>query len=175
MPTPEFILSLRQRIGTELLWLSGVTGVVLDEQDNVLLGRRSDNGLWALPSGILEPGEEPALGLLREIAEETAVVAEVLALTHVSVGPPTTYPNGDVTQFLDLAFWCRPLHGEARVADEESTEVGWFPLGHLPSPLAASSSERLAASLRYRQHPEAGASFAGRAGGAESIERPGLS
>ncbi|WP_148058932.1 NUDIX hydrolase [Bogoriella caseilytica] len=163
MPTPDFILDLRRRIGTELLWLSGVTGVVLDEGGQVLLGRRSDNGLWALPSGILEPGEEPAMGLLREITEETAIIAEALALTHVSVGPPTSYPNGDRTQFLDLTFWCRPLSGEAQVADEESTEVGWFALGDLPAPLAPSSAERLAATLRYRHDPGAGASFAGRA------------
>lgn len=168
MATPDFILELRERIGTELLWLSGVTGVVLDEHGNVLLGRRSDNGLWALPSGILEPGEEPALGLLREITEETGIVAEAVALTHVSVGPPATYPNGDRTQFLDLAFWCRPLHGEAHVADEESTEVGWFPLGNLPDPLAASSTERLAATLRYVHDPSAGASFTGRAGAGDS-------
>ena len=38
MPTPEFVLSLREKIGHDLLWLMGVSGYVEDEQGRVLLG-----------------------------------------------------------------------------------------------------------------------------------------
>jgi hypothetical protein len=57
MPTPEFIVELRKKIGHDLLWLPGVTGVVLDADDRVLLVRRADDGRWTLVSGVLEPGE----------------------------------------------------------------------------------------------------------------------
>jgi 8-oxo-dGTP pyrophosphatase MutT (NUDIX family) len=57
MPTPEFIVELRKEIGHDLLWLPGVTGVVLDADDRVLLVRRADDGRWTLVSGVLEPGE----------------------------------------------------------------------------------------------------------------------
>ena len=60
MPTPEFILELRKKVGHDLLWLMGVSGYVEDEQGRVLLGRRSDTGEWAMVYGINEPGEEPA-------------------------------------------------------------------------------------------------------------------
>ena len=57
MATPEFIVSLRQKIGHDMLWLPGVIIVVVDEAGRLLLGRRADNGRWAVVSGIPEPGE----------------------------------------------------------------------------------------------------------------------
>jgi ADP-ribose pyrophosphatase YjhB (NUDIX family) len=139
MATPDFILRIRERIGHDLLWLPGVTGVVLDADDRVLLVRRSDDGRWTLVTGVLDPGEQPAVGLVREIYEETGVEAEVERLVSVEATEPSAYPNGDQVQYLDLAFRCRALGGEARVNDDESTEVGWFALDALPelSPLQA--------------------------------------
>jgi ADP-ribose pyrophosphatase YjhB (NUDIX family) len=132
MTTPKFILELREKIGHDLLWLSGLTGVVLNEHDEVLLVRRADTGRWTLIGGILEPGEQPAVGLLREIHEETAVEAAIDRLVSVESLPPANYPNGDQVQFLDLCFRCHPLRGEARVNDDESLEVRWWPLNDLP-------------------------------------------
>ena len=132
MTTPKFILELREKIGHDLLWLTGVTGVVLNDRDDVLLVRRADNGRWALVSGILEPGEQPAVGLVREIQEETAVEAIAEHLVSVESLPPSSYPNGDQVQYLDLCFRCRPLRGEPRVNDDESLDVRWWPLTDLP-------------------------------------------
>lgn len=136
MTTPKFILELREKIGHDLLWLTGITGVVLTGDDRVLLVRRADNGRWSLPAGILEPGEQPAIGLVREIHEETAVEVEVVRLVSVDALPPSSYPNGDQVQYLDLCFRCRPLRGDPRVNDDESLEVAWFPLDALPSGLS---------------------------------------
>ncbi|WP_328322835.1 NUDIX domain-containing protein [Kribbella sp. NBC_00382] len=132
MTTPKFILALREKIGHDLLWLTGITGVVLDDAEHILLVRRADTGRWSLPAGILEPGEQPAPALLREIQEETAVEAEIIRLVSIDTLPPGAYPNGDQIQFLDLCFSCRPLRGEARVNDDESLEVTWFALDDLP-------------------------------------------
>lgn len=135
MVTPKFILDLRAKIGHDPLWLTGITGVVLNELKDpaeVLLVRRADNGRWSLVAGILEPGEQPAVGLIREIQEETAVEAEVERLVSIESLPPASYPNGDQVQFLDLCFRCRPLRGEPRVNDDESLDVRWWPLNALP-------------------------------------------
>ena len=132
MPTPDFVLSLREKIGHELLWLPGITGVVFNEDDQVLLVRRADDGRWTLITGMLEPGEEPAAGTLREVEEETGVTAEVEHLIHVGSHGPITFPNGDQCSFLNVGFRCRYVGGQARVNDDESTDVGWFGLDHLP-------------------------------------------
>jgi 8-oxo-dGTP pyrophosphatase MutT (NUDIX family) len=132
MTTPKFILALREKIGHELLWLPGITAVVLDDHAQLLLVRRTDDGRWSLPAGILEPGEQPAVAIVREIHEETAVEAVVDRLVRVESLPPSAYPNGDQVQYLDLCFRCHPVGGTARVNDDESLEVGWFSLADHP-------------------------------------------
>ena len=65
MPTPDFIIKLRKKIGHDLLWLPGVTGLVIDDTDRVLLVRRAGNRRWTLITGCLEPGEQSAAGIAR--------------------------------------------------------------------------------------------------------------
>ena len=162
MPIPDFVLALRSHIGKELLWMPGVSAVVVHEDGRLLLGRRADNGLWAVVSGILEPGEQPALAAVREVLEETGIDAVVQGLAAVSSGPePVRYENGDRAQYLDLTFLCRAVGaGDPWVADDESTAVGWFEAGALPESLMKSSQARIAHAMAYRAHPEDGTWFA---------------
>lgn len=160
MPVPDFVTTLRAGIGHALLWLPGVSAVVTDDDGRLLLGRRADNGLWAVVSGILEPGEQPAAAAAREVLEETGVVAEVVALTVVHSGGVVRYPNGDEAQYLDVCFWFRAVGGEAHVGDDESLEVGWFAPDALPEDLTRSSQERIThtlafiAATRAGEHPQ---------------------
>lgn len=151
MATPEFILSLREKIGHEQLWLPGVTALVRDPAGRVLLGQRADNGLWALPSGISEPGEPMAVSCAREVLEETGVEVEVTDLISIHSTAPTTYPNGDRSIFVDHFFACRPVGGEAVVGDDESLAVGWYAEGEFPEPLSAGVPLRLAEAAKYAE------------------------
>jgi len=161
MPIPEFVSRLRDYIGTELLWLPGVSAVVVDRDGRILLGRRADNDRWAVISGILEPGEQPAVAVAREVLEETGVTVEVEGLAAVDTDQQVVvYPNGDRAQYLDLTFACRPVGGIAHVADDESTAVGWFAPDALPEPLVESSRHRIVRALAYRAEPGRGAWFA---------------
>jgi ADP-ribose pyrophosphatase YjhB (NUDIX family) len=154
VPTPQFVLDLRAKVGHDLLWLPGVTAVVFDGDSRVLLVRRADNGRWTLVTGILDPGEQPAAGAVREVEEETAVIAEAERLLSVTSLPPTEYPNGDMSRFLDLAFRCRAIGGSARVNDDESTDVGWFRLDELPD-----MPTRHVAAIQHALGPDVGARF----------------
>jgi 8-oxo-dGTP pyrophosphatase MutT (NUDIX family) len=154
MPAPEYILNLRNKIGNDPLWIPGVRGVVFDDAGRVLLAQRTDNRQWALVSGILEPGEQPARGLVREIFEETAVVAEAERVVSVGAVGPFTYPNGDVCEFLDVVFRCRYVSGTARVKDDESLAVGWFALDELPELMPGHLS-----SIRHALAPAEAAHF----------------
>jgi 8-oxo-dGTP pyrophosphatase MutT (NUDIX family) len=147
MPTPQFVLDLRQKVGQEPLWLATAMGAVLDGQGRVLLGRRADNGMWTLPGGIIDPGEQPADAAVREVFEETGVTAVPEALTWVGVSPPIRYLNGDQVQYLEFCFRCRPVGGDARVNDDECSEVGWFAPDALPD-LGPRSREIIAAAAR---------------------------
>jgi 8-oxo-dGTP pyrophosphatase MutT (NUDIX family) len=132
MPIPQFIAELRARVGHDPLLLPGVTAVVLDDDSRVLLVRRADNGQWTLVTGCLDPGEQPAVGAAREVAEETAVRVRVDRLLRVEALPLKTLPNGDQVHWVDVSFRCHPIGGQARVNDDESVDVGWFGLDDLP-------------------------------------------
>lgn len=132
-PIPDFILELRDMIGHHPLWLPGVTAVITRGDGHVLLVKRSDNGAWTPVTGIVDPGEEPAVTAAREALEETGVVISVDRLAATTVLPEFTFDNGDRAAFLDLTFACTWRSGEAYVADDESTEVRWWPIDDLPS------------------------------------------
>jgi len=149
MGAPEFVLKLREKIGNDPLWLPAVRGVVFDDDGRVLLCQRADNHHWTVITGILEPGEHPAPGLVREIFEETAVVAETERIIAVGVVGPVTFPNGDICDFLDITFRCRYVSGEAQVNDDESIAVGWFGLDELPD-----MSEGNLQAIRLATEPE---------------------
>jgi 8-oxo-dGTP pyrophosphatase MutT (NUDIX family) len=131
MPISPYVLDLRERVGHGLLLLPGVTAVVFDDAGRVLLNERSDNGQWALIAGVMDPGEQPAETIVREVYEETAVRVVPERITSV-LTQPVTYPNGDRCEYVDITFRCRAAGGEARVNDDESLAVGWFALDDLP-------------------------------------------
>jgi 8-oxo-dGTP pyrophosphatase MutT (NUDIX family) len=133
MSIPAFVQQLRELVGSDhLLWLAGVNAVVVDGDGRVLLHRRSDNGAWCVISGILDPGEQPADGVVREVWEETGVRVRVERLTSVTVSPRRAHTNGDRVQYLELTFLCSPVSGHAHVHDDESIDVGWYAVGELP-------------------------------------------
>ncbi len=149
MPTPDFVLSLRSRIGTDPLWLTGVTAVVTrgsGADQELLVVRRADNGAFTPVTGIVDPGEEPAVAAEREVLEEADVVAVAERLAWVQVLPEMTYPNGDRAQYLDLVFACRYVSGAPNPADGENTEAFWARLDDLPD-MPANMLARVAAAL----------------------------
>ena len=132
MPTPEFILRLREQIGHTPLWLVGTTAVVVDG-DRLLLVKRADTGEWTPVAGIVEPGEHSADAAEREVWEEARVHAVVERLAAVGVTQEYEYPNGDRTRFTDHTYRLRYVSGTPEVGDDESTDAGWFPLDDLPA------------------------------------------
>lgn len=155
MPTPDYIAAIRRVYGQGRLLLPGVSAVVLRTdlepgRVHILLTRRSDTGRWSLPAGIVEPFEQPAAAILRELLEETRITADVERLALLRTDPDVVYPNGDRCQFVAMCFRCRYVSGEAQVGDEESTEVAWFPADDLPDELTDIQVRRIRCALEDR-------------------------
>lgn len=143
MPIPDFILTLRSRIGHDLLWLPAVTAVVIRDVPadapvwavpEVLMVRRVDNGEWTPVCGITDPGEEPHVTAVREVKEETGLDVKVEALLGVGAVGPVTYDNGDVSSYMDTAMRLSVVGDDAPVVgDDENSDVGWFSVAQLPA------------------------------------------
>jgi 8-oxo-dGTP pyrophosphatase MutT (NUDIX family) len=147
MATPDFVLALREKIGHHPLWLSGVTSVVVRD-GSVLLVRRADSGEWTPVTGIVDPGEQPAVAAERETLEEADVVAVAEAVTWVQVTDPIVYANGDESQYIDLVFRCSYVSGEPFPADGENTDAAWFALDALPA-MSANMTDRVRSAVEF--------------------------
>lgn len=145
MAIPEFVVALREKIGTAPLWLSGVTAVVVKD-DWLLLVQRADNGAWTPVTGIMDPGEQPADAAVREVAEEAGVRVVPERLAGIGVTELVVYDNGDESRYLDLTFRMRWTEGDPYPADGENTQAAWFPLDGLPE-MSDEMTGRIAAAL----------------------------
>jgi 8-oxo-dGTP pyrophosphatase MutT (NUDIX family) len=120
--------------------------VVVDGDGRVLLQRRTDNGMWALPGGKMELGESLAGCGIRETLEETGITVDIIGIvgTYTNPGHVFAYDDGEVRQEFSICLLGRPAGGELRVSDE-SHEVAWFTPAETDGlPMVASIRKRLA-------------------------------
>ncbi|MGH3539521.1 MAG: NUDIX hydrolase [Pseudonocardiaceae bacterium] len=103
-----------------------VTAFIQDTAGRLLMIRRTDNDLYAVPGGAQEIGETIAQTVVREVREETGITVDVTGLIGVYSDPAhvISFSDGEVRQEFSLCFRARPIEGEPRTSSE-SKEVLW--------------------------------------------------
>lgn len=118
------------------------SGVVLSGDDHVLLVEHRKLGWWLYPGGHIEPNEDPAQAVLREVAEETGIRCRIVAETRFSHPAATVLPApfticvqdipGDAGagphQHIDLVYVLTPVGGTATPQLDEVAGCAWVPL-----------------------------------------------
>jgi ADP-ribose pyrophosphatase YjhB (NUDIX family) len=105
-----------------------VGAVVHDELGRLLLVRRANppgQGLWSIPGGRVEPGEDDRTAVVREVAEETGLAVEPEQLVGSVLRDA---PDGDVYAVED---YCCRVTGGVPVAGDDASDVGWFTTAQL--------------------------------------------
>lgn len=141
---PETLEPLRATVFARVTPFTVADAAIIDDAGRLLLIRRADNGLWALPGGGLDVGETPAEGAVREAREESGVASEPVALAGVwdsrLCGSATRH------HLYHFVVLCRPLPeqptGPASHA-HEVLEVGWFGAEELPADIDPSHITRI--------------------------------
>lgn len=113
----------------------GVGALVRDPAGRLLLVQRAvspGKGLWALPAGYVDAGEDPRLAASREVREETGL--EVTCGRVVDV-----YPGGGGASFF-LAFEAT-LDGGTLAAADDALDARFFALDELPELAFDSTSD----------------------------------
>jgi len=129
----DYILQLRQYIGQRPVLMVGAAIFVLDEQDRLLMMKRSDSGFWGIPGGATEPGELVEDAAKRETLEEANLEIVEMSLFGVFSGPEYyyKYPNGDEVYNVTVMYLSRAWQGEIKL-NEEHTEWRWFSADEIP-------------------------------------------
>jgi ADP-ribose pyrophosphatase YjhB (NUDIX family) len=131
-----------------------VTAAVRNDQGELLLIERTDNGLWALPGGAQDLGESVIQAAQREVQEETGVEVEVTGLSGIYSDPRhvIAYDDGEVRQEFSLCFHAKPLGGHLRPSSE-SRQAHWVSPDSL-SDLKIHPSMRLRIDHALKQHSQ---------------------
>ncbi|MHA2225535.1 MAG: NUDIX domain-containing protein [Candidatus Hodarchaeales archaeon] len=105
----------------------GLAGLIEKNGRFLVLKRSSEKdfepGYWEAVTGRLEEEEQPEVGLLREIEEETGITVQIL----MPIETGFFYRGGKDFPMVFIAFWCQYLSGEVRISWEHS-EFKWITL-----------------------------------------------
>jgi 8-oxo-dGTP pyrophosphatase MutT (NUDIX family) len=157
-----YMMDLRRIVGTRPLIMAGAC-VLLCNQESLLLQRRSDNGLWGLPGGAMEPGEALTEVARRELFEETGLIASTLTLFDVFSGPELyyQYPHGDEVYNVVTAYVCSDFEGVLKEDGVEVTELCFFEWDSIPKELSPPDQPIihtfLESYINHKNSPEGGA------------------
>ncbi|MGN0615671.1 NUDIX hydrolase [Ruminococcus flavefaciens] len=129
-----YILELRRTLGSRPIIMAGAGVILLNDKNEILLGRRTDNGYWDYPAGSMELGESFEECARREVLEETGLACGKLEFLMDMSGEDSyyEYPNGDKVYLAGILYICRDFMGEMKVQEEEAYEQRFFPVDKLP-------------------------------------------
>jgi ADP-ribose pyrophosphatase YjhB (NUDIX family) len=96
----------------------------------ILLIKREDFEVWALPAGQMEAGETVAQAAIREVHEETGLEVQLTRLVGIYSIPGWVNGGGHA-----VLFAARPIGGSLNPAQNEVIEIGYFSPHKLPEPL----------------------------------------
>jgi ADP-ribose pyrophosphatase YjhB (NUDIX family) len=133
-----------------------VTAVVTNDQDELLLQKRTDNDLWGLPGGAMNIGESIAQAVIREVREETSLEVEPTGIVGIYSDPGhvIAYADGEVRQEFSICFTARTVGGQLAVGDQESTEVRFVRSNDVDQfPMGKSTRLRIQHFLEQRSTP----------------------
>jgi ADP-ribose pyrophosphatase YjhB (NUDIX family) len=136
-----------------------VNVVVTDEDGNVLVIQRSDNGNWAIPGGAIDLGESLTQAAIRETREETGITCEVTGIVGIYTDPKHVVlytSNGEARQEFSIVLTARAVDGGPTPSDE-SSQVRWVTRDELAEyPMDRSMRLRVDHFLAGRRSPYLG-------------------
>jgi 8-oxo-dGTP pyrophosphatase MutT (NUDIX family) len=133
--------------------------IVVNDQGQILLIRRTDNGNWAVPGGGMDLGESIIQAAIRETFEETGITCKITGLVGIYTSPRHVIrytSNGEVRQEFSIVFTARPIGGKLRPSSE-SAEPQWVSPGLIPGlQMHPSMRQRIQHYLDKRPEPYLG-------------------
>ncbi len=148
----SYIKTLRDQVGDMFIKLNATSVVITNDQNEILLQKRSDNHKWGLPGGLMELDETIAECAVREVKEETNLDIELERFLGVFTNPCMTWRVTDKAKVFSFSFVGRVVGGELRINDQESLELAYFAYDNLPEIHSPDNLESIRAYYQNKQH-----------------------
>ncbi|MEK4079655.1 NUDIX hydrolase [Solibacillus sp. FSL K6-1126] len=134
----SYIMNLRKKIGTTPIIMVGACVIILNEQRQLLMQLRKDNGCWGLAGGSMELGETLEEVAIREMYEETGLTAHSLQQFGIFSGKELyyQYPHGDEVYIVATTYICDDYSGTLRLDSDEAIDLKFFPFSALPEKIS---------------------------------------
>jgi len=146
----NYIQEIRALVGHKPIILNASGGLLLDDQQRVLLNLRTDTHNWSLPGGYLEYGETFEQACVREYKEDSGLEVAIDRPLGIFDQGYTTYPNGDVTQTISRLYLVHMVGGQTlQQTTDETLDLKYFSFDDLPPLLNQQTADMLAAGQRY--------------------------
>lgn len=128
----DYIKKLRKNLGHDRLILNYAGCIIFDEQNRLLLQKRSDCEQWGFLGGMVEAGESVSEAAVREIKEESGLDVKIVSLFGVYSKYFAEYSNGDKAQPIVHMFKAEVIGGELIKGNDETIELKYFDLSDIP-------------------------------------------
>jgi ADP-ribose pyrophosphatase YjhB (NUDIX family) len=135
-----------------------VRGVVFRD-DQILLVREAQDGLWTLPGGWADPNESPSESVTREVSEEAGFAIRAVKL--LAVFDRAKHPHVPLHAFhvYKLLIRCEIESGAPRPS-LETLEVAFFPEDAIPElSMARVTPSQITRCFEHLRHPDWPADF----------------
>lgn len=128
-----YIMDLRRIVGHRTLIQCAASIICVNENGQLLLGKRTDNHMWGYSGGAVEIDEHVEDCARRELFEEMGITAGKLELFYINSGPEAhyIYPNGDEVSNVEVIYICREYSGDPKPQEEEIEEIRYFSLNEI--------------------------------------------
>lgn len=149
----DYIKELRKKVGHKPLVLPHSVVLVINNQNEILLEERSDDGFFDFPGGGIDLKETAEEAAARELKEETGLTANRLDIFKVYSGEITYYKyfNGDEIYGIDSVFICRDYDGELKPQLSEVKKLFFCSLDNIPVDKMSSRNKQIIIDLKSQK------------------------
>jgi 8-oxo-dGTP pyrophosphatase MutT (NUDIX family) len=129
MPMSEYLRQLRRKVGSEFILAAGVTMLVFDEQNRVLLVRQQDDELWSIPGGTIDPFQTLIDVAVREMREQTGLYVQPFRIIGAYGGDETFYQKdsqGNQVIYVTIVLEAKIIGGALKPNVTKIIELRYF-------------------------------------------------
>jgi 8-oxo-dGTP pyrophosphatase MutT (NUDIX family) len=134
----NYMNELRRLVGNRPIIMVGSALLVMNQDNQLLMIKRTDNKCWGIPGGAMELGEDLEDTVKREAKEEIGIDVKELELFGVYSGKDLyyKYPNGAEVYNISVVYMTRNIKDSIKVNQDEHNEYGYFDVNQLPAEIS---------------------------------------